>query len=240
MSNLFFRSRKAQEAATSPLMMILKFVLSAMVIMVIFYFMAGTNKVFAGDEGKNTAESLKAFAHQLALVVNGTNNNSVADFMSIGEDQVIAVFGSGNKIVDTCQSNEEVRKSDKECGNNVCVCSYHEDELDKEPYECIKIENAIIGEIAAEPYSDFGANLGQTYDATNGKAYAMIYGNCDGWTVGPMGVKSILIEKKGSYILISDNACANFGGQCYSSECSDNSKVEIFMGCPDDRKHCCA
>ncbi len=242
MQKPLLRGKKAEESTTTPLSYAFKFLLSAMVILVIFGIMSGTTKIFAGEQGQNTVESFKKFMTQLELVANNTKQNATV-LLSIGEEQVLAVFSKMNPIQDTCRRDEKVLRPGQ-CGNSgICGCIFPEENFNA-PYECKKIDNSVQFEVYAEPYDTFNANLGATYSTSLNKAHFLLYGNCDSWLVGKFGLKFVFIQKKGNSIMISDDACQNNGGICEytidGKKCSGSRTHQPTLGgCGSEAPNCC-
>lgn len=212
---------------------LLSLIIDAGILILIMFFFVTSSKSFAsGATQQSGAETLDRFAAAFESVANGSAEVAVAQ-ASISEDHVLVVFGTdaSYEMLDTCGWNDDVKKSLKYCDkpNNFCACIYDGGNIDDEPLDCRTADdNGKFLDVYAEPYDDFMANLGSTFDESNKRAHTIIYGNC--WSSGvKLKIRTLAIEKDGMYIKISDNACGNRGmGSCKSS-CSGSEKENLIL-----------
>lgn len=221
-------------------------VLGIFIAIAIISMIMGGGKIWAAEPDDVRLKDFKRdFVPLFESVVNGSSYDTrtresyeVVEYLTIGPDQIIAVFGSNlNPLKDLCQRNENFEKP-KECGKNVCVCLCSEKDSCKRPFECFPIKNANPQIIVAD--SNFDANLGDSY--IFGGNYPLIYGDCDGAGGEPLGSRDILIEIVGNtHVIISDNTCRKNGGICMNlpvnSTCVGGKNLSFK--CPHDRSTCC-
>jgi len=206
----FLRNKKAQEGSggvTEPGGAARGILIGGFLVLVIVSIMMKSSTIFASEGGQSTDETLKKLASALEEVANGSAQRRMVPLSFSDDNHLIAIFDTRNPFLkDTCESNENFKKP-ADCGNKICAVVCNEDDACEEPIsKPYIIKKSNFGEVAAD--SEFLANLGEEYES--GKEYALIYSDCDGWGGEPVtGILYVIIEAKGSYILISDKACPN-------------------------------
>jgi hypothetical protein len=225
----FLRSKKADDVGQMESGRTVRGTLIGIIfVLVMVSIIMTTTTLYAGEVGQDTIMSFENFVGELRQVANGTKDVGIVELMSIDSDQVIVAFDIRPSVVDTCQEyrcmltgygcEEFPRPPHQNCiGKKLCVCVCQEDEACENPYDCKGVDNSLFTEIASETTSEFDANLGRTYSGD--KAYAMLYGDCDGWQGEPIQARDIVIEKEGNIIRISDNACGNQKSRGIKGQC---------------------
>ncbi len=164
----------------------------------------------AGEQGSMV--SVEQFAEEFQKVANGSQDIAVVDNFNLGEDYVLAIFGSKTTYLeDTCYLNENFLRptfDESEChGNEICICLCSEDDACKNPIFCIPIKSPRPLNVSAETNTEFDTNFGK--DMGEGKADPLIYGDC-GIMEPSFGIQGIVVEKVSEgTLMVSDNACMN-------------------------------
>ena len=255
----FLKSRKAQEGGGGEMeagkfaILLIMGAIGAFVV-INMTGVVGGGYIFASGAGQSTDKTFEGFTAALQLVVNGSSKSEMVPFSFSDDDHLIAVFDTRHVMKSNCVwfYGEENFVKPKECGNNICAVVCNEDDFCQNPISSPKImenskdSNAItIVSVGVDP--DFEANLGKEY--APGKEYALIYGDCDGWSGEPLmgqGIKWVLIEAKddNTTIMITDKACPNKktgarNANCYSGTTCQSGMAPVYdYGCDDDRICC--
>ena len=129
----------------------------------------------------------------------------------------------------------------EECRETPCICMCDEDDLCETPLDCKKINkvpDSNLRQIVVP--SDIEENLGKP--AGGEYEYLLLFGDCDGFSAGNVGVIDLAVEKIEDKIVISDKACHNYQkgrSECYNRDTCPAGSTEVTTHKCNEGQICC-